>query len=119
MLRVFVRYFAPKFIGEYSGDRSRPTYGPKSADKTAPSQLTSKLQEKKRSHSTYGRMEHSETNSEVELEERFPKVWSECHRASMLDNVSHLEDIEPSGRRHDNGKNPFSTDIVVTKTFGP
>ncbi|KIW03028.1 uncharacterized protein PV09_05682 [Verruconis gallopava] len=120
-LRVFARHFVPKWIGEYGSNRSRPTYNAQSGTKSNPTQFASKLQDKMRSRSSYGRMDFSETNTDVELQGNSPKVWSECHRVSRdatLDNVSYLEDVTPPSTGHEGGHVSPTRGIVVTKTFG-
>ena len=118
-LRLFIRHFAPRLIGEYSLGRSKPSYGPSGAGSNA---LGSKIQDKLRTRSTYGRMGYSDASTDVELQPNRGAVWSECRRGSESKgdaghaeiSTSHLDDPTPPGTAYE--YHPHG--IMVTKTFG-
>jgi hypothetical protein len=117
-LRLFVRHFAPKLIGEYSLGRSKPgAYG-----NTAGSHpLSNKFDKLSRTRSTYDRMGYSETGTDVELQPNHTAAWSECRRGSENKpkeetqvNITRLDDETPPGTAQ-----PFDPNgITVTRTFG-
>jgi len=121
-LRLFIRHFAPRLIGEYSLGRSKQSnYGEYTGGSNT---RGSKYQEKLRTRSTYGKMGYSDASTDVELQAHHGKFWAECRRGSETEeklardnmhvNTSHLEDPTPPGTAYD--YHPGG--IVVTKTFG-
>jgi hypothetical protein len=120
-LRLFIRHFAPRLIGEYSLGRSRPShYGNGGSGSNA---LGSKVQDKLRTRSTYGRMGYSNASTDVELQQsKQGGVWTECRRGSEKGQgrettrvgTSHLDDSTPPGTAY----NYHPGGILVTKTFG-
>ena len=121
-LRLFVRHFAPRLIGEYSFGHSRPSgYGHGNSNGGS-NALGSKIQDRLRTRPTYGKMGYSDTSTEVELQTHRGEVWSECRRGSeptdekraVHTNSSHLDDPTPPGTAYEY----HPRGIVVTKTFG-
>jgi hypothetical protein len=120
-LRLFVRHFAPKLIGEYSFGRSRHEY---SNSAGASNMIGSKMGDKYRSRSTYGKMDHSDLSGELELQPQSQAAWSECRRSSqegfaksktgVQSASTHLDDPTPPGTAYE--YDPRG--IMVTKTFG-
>ncbi|KIW03797.1 uncharacterized protein PV09_05098 [Verruconis gallopava] len=112
-IRLFIRHFAPRLIGEYSFSRTRATGTSGNGRNT----LGSMVHDKSKARSSYGRMGTSDADVDVELQSTAPKVWSECHRASTGkrdEHVTYIEDSTPPSTLNEEG----ITGIIVTKTFG-